>query len=127
MARKRQPISHDEVVRRFAARLRELRRARGMTQAELARAAHVTVTYVGRLENEGPLRELIWWHGWRWPSGVELGELLPAVDPPDPDEVLQAQARRLFDRLMQAGERDVLQLLVPLLARLAGDSPPTSR
>ena len=124
MARKRQPISHDEVVRRFAARLRELRRARGMTQAELARVAHVTVTYVGRLENEGaaPGIDLVARLGVA--LGVELGELLPAVDPPDPDEVLKAQARRLFDRLIQSDEREVLQLLVPLLARLAGDAPP---
>src|SRR4051794_259354 len=39
-------IRHDEIVRQFAERLREQRRARGLTQAELAQRAEVTETYV---------------------------------------------------------------------------------
>src|SRR5262249_15386250 len=42
-ARKRH-IRHAEIVRLFAARLRELRHSRGLTQAELASQAHVTVS-----------------------------------------------------------------------------------
>ena len=42
-----------EIVRLFAARLREVRHSRGMTQADLARRAHVTTSYVGRLESGG--------------------------------------------------------------------------
>ena len=119
MARKRQPITHDEVVRRFAARLREVRRGRGMTQAELARLANVTVTYVGRLENEGAAPGIDLVARLAGALGVDLPELLPTVDPPDPDQVLRAQARRLFDGLLPAADRDTLQLLVPLLARFA--------
>lgn len=43
-------VEQAEVVRLFAARLREVRRSRGMTQAELARKANVTASYVWRLE-----------------------------------------------------------------------------
>src|SRR5581483_8141416 len=47
---KRPQKRQDEIVGRFAARLREVRLARGMTQAELAAVAKVTETYITRLE-----------------------------------------------------------------------------
>jgi len=50
MVRPRKEIDHDEIVRRFGNRLREVRLSMGMTQAELARRADVSVAYVGRLE-----------------------------------------------------------------------------
>jgi transcriptional regulator with XRE-family HTH domain len=117
--RKRQPIQHDVIVGRFAARLKELRRGRGMTQAELARQAHVTTTYVGRLENGGAAPGIDLVARLASALGVELVELLPTADPPNPDEVLRAQARRLFDGLLPNADRDTLQLLVPFLARLS--------
>ena len=120
MARRRQPIQHDPVVRRFAARLRELRRAAGLTQADLARAAHVTVTYVGRLENVGAAPGIDLVARLAQALGVGLTDLLPATDPPDRDAVLRAQARRLFDGLVVSADRETLQLLVPLLGRLSG-------
>lgn len=118
--RKQEPIRHDAIVRRFAARLRELRHARGMTQAELARLAEVTVTYVGRLENEGAAPGIDLVARLAVAMGVELTELLPTVDPPEPVEVLRAQARRLFESVMRSADLETLQLLVPFLARLEG-------
>jgi transcriptional regulator with XRE-family HTH domain len=53
MAKRKTNIRHAEIVQRFAVRLRELRHSRGMTQAELAQLAHVTLSYIGRLENGG--------------------------------------------------------------------------
>src|SRR5437763_1066133 len=47
---KKTPIQHDPVVTRFGQRLRALRTERGMSQAELARQAQVTVNYVSKLE-----------------------------------------------------------------------------
>lgn len=46
--------------------------------------------------------------------------LQPFATPPDRDEVLRAQARRLFDALLPAADRETLQLLVPFLGRLSG-------
>ena len=126
MARKRQPITHEEIVRRFAIRLRELRRGRGLTQAELARQAHVTVTYIGRLENQGAAPGIDLVARLAGALGVGLIELLPTTDPPDPAEVLQTQARRLFDGLMPNADRDTLQLVVLFLARLS-ESPALGR
>jgi transcriptional regulator with XRE-family HTH domain len=50
MARKT-PIRHDPAVESFAGKLREIRRSRGMTQKDLARQAHVTESYLSRLES----------------------------------------------------------------------------
>ena len=53
MPSRKRPIQQAEVVKRFARRLREVRLSRGMTQAALARQAHVTVSYMWRLESGG--------------------------------------------------------------------------
>ncbi|HVK12344.1 MAG TPA: helix-turn-helix transcriptional regulator [Gemmataceae bacterium] len=113
MASRREPIRHDPVVRRFAARLRELRLAAGMTQADLARQAHVTVTYIGQLENVGAAPGIDLAARLATALGVSLGELFPATDLPDPVATLRTQARRLFDGLMAGADRETLQLLVP--------------
>ena len=52
MARSRKKrIQQADVVQHFAARLKELRRNRGYSQATLAQAASVSTSYVTRLEN----------------------------------------------------------------------------
>ncbi|MCE9564028.1 MAG: helix-turn-helix transcriptional regulator [Planctomycetes bacterium] len=124
--RKQQAIEHDEIVRRFASRLRELRHARGMTQAELARQSQVTTTYIGRLENQGAAPGIDLVARLAVALGVELNELLPTIDPPDPVDVLREQAQRLFAGLLPGADRETLQLLVPFLARLA-ESPAAGR
>jgi transcriptional regulator with XRE-family HTH domain len=53
MAKRKTRVRQAEIVGLFASRLRELRHSRGLTQAELARQAHVTVSYIWRLESGG--------------------------------------------------------------------------
>jgi transcriptional regulator with XRE-family HTH domain len=108
----------EEIVGRFAARLRELRSARGMTQADLAKAARVTETYVGRLESgkAAPGIDLV--ARLAKGLGTTVADLLPQDDPPDPEEVLRRQARTLANEVIGTADRETLQLLVPLLARL---------
>lgn len=125
--RKRQSIEHDAIVGRFAARLRELRHARGMTQTALAQAAQVTSTYIGRLENGGAAPGIDLVARLAVALGAELTELLPTTDPPDPVEVLRTQAQRLFDGLLTSADRETLQLLVPFLARLGESAAPSGR
>jgi transcriptional regulator with XRE-family HTH domain len=109
---------HDEIVRRFSARLKELRAARGMTQADLAKAAGVTETYIGKLEagRAAPGIDMVA----RLAKGLSttVADLLPENDPPDPEEVLRRQARTLASEVIGTADRETLQLLVPLLARL---------
>jgi transcriptional regulator with XRE-family HTH domain len=51
--RKVKKIEHEQIVERFAKRLRELRVERGLTQADLADRAEVAVTYISKLEGVG--------------------------------------------------------------------------
>ncbi|AWM39833.1 anaerobic benzoate catabolism transcriptional regulator [Gemmata obscuriglobus] len=113
-------ITHAAIVRRFADRLKERRTALGLTQAEVAERADVTVNYVGRLEAAGAAPGIDLLDRLAQALGTTAAELLPTDPPPDPDEVLRAEARRLFEALVGSADRNTLQLLVPLLARLGG-------
>ena len=118
MAKRKRRIDHAEIVRLFAARLREVRHSRGMTQAELARAAHVTTSYIGRLEAGGAAPGIDLVDRLASALGTTMTDLLPTVASPDTQAALRDQARRLFDSLIQAADREALQMLCPLLARL---------
>jgi transcriptional regulator with XRE-family HTH domain len=119
MAKRGVPIRHAGVVPRFAARLRELRLGRGMTQVDLAGRASVTPNYVGKLENAGAAPGIDLVERLSAALGVAVTDLLPPAGPaPDPQPVLQDQARRLFARVLEDGQ--ALTFLVPLMARLVG-------
>ncbi len=126
MARKKTRIQHAEIVRLFAARLREVRTSRGMTQAQLARQAHVTASYVWRLESGGAAPGIDLLDRLAKALGTTAVELLPATAPPDTLAHLRGQARSLFDHLLQQADRETLQMVCPLLARL-GESPTRNR
>ena len=118
MATRKPKVQQADIVQAFAARLRELRRSRGLTQAELARQAKVTVSYVWKLEagNSAPGLDLM--ERLANALGVGLGEFLPEISPPDSTEVLKAQALRLTTTLLETADRETLLMLNPLLARL---------
>ncbi len=126
MARKKTRIQHAEIVRLFAARLREVRTSRGMTQAELARQAHVTATYIWRLESAGASPGIDLVDRLAKALGTTATDLLPTTAPPDTLAHLRAQARSLFNHLLQNADRETLLMLCPLLARL-GESPTRNR
>lgn len=108
----------DAIVARFASRLREVRLSRGMTQAELAKVTRITETYITRLEagKAAPGIDLVN----RLARGLQvpLAELLPQDDPPDSEAALRRKARALSDEVIGQADRETLQVLVPLLARL---------
>jgi transcriptional regulator with XRE-family HTH domain len=119
MARSRKRrVQQAEVVRHFAARLKELRRNRGYSQATLAEAANISTSYVTRLENGlvAPGIDLV--ARLAVALGVAITDLLPSVPPADPADVLRRQARELFDNLLAGADRELLQMVCPLLARL---------
>ena len=118
MAKKRPRIQHAEIVQNFAAKLRELRYSRGMTQAALARSAEITTSYVGRLESGGaaPGIDLVARLAKALDSNVQ--ELLPAESPKDTEAALKNRADKLFSDLLKNADRETLLMLCPLLARL---------
>ncbi len=128
MAKKKakKEIEHAGIVLRFGARLRELRNSRGMTQAELANQAHVTASYVWRLESGGAAPGIDLVDRLAIALGTSAADLLPVAEPPDGLPVLREQARKLFESLMSEGDRETLLLLNPLMARLL-ESPTRRR
>jgi transcriptional regulator with XRE-family HTH domain len=118
MAKRKIRIEHAEIVRLFAAQLRELRHTRGMTQADLARHANVTTSYIGRLESAGAAPGIDLVDRLARALGTTVQELLPKIVPVDTVAVLREQARRLFDSLLHVADRETLLMLNPLLARL---------
>jgi transcriptional regulator with XRE-family HTH domain len=118
--RRKSRIEQDEVVRLFAARLREVRQSRGMTQAELSRRAHVTASYIWRLESGGAAPGIDLVARLAGALGTTSHDLMPETAPPDTTAVLRDRARGLFAALLAAADRETLLMLNPLLARLAG-------
>ena len=86
---------------RFGQRLRELRLARGMSQAELARQAEVTTNYVSRLEGGGAAPGIDLVARLALALGVPVADLLPTTPALDDLAVTRQQAKKLFDELLR--------------------------
>src|SRR5437016_5255874 len=93
--RRKERIEQDEAVRLFAARLREVRRSRGLTQAELGRRATVTSSYIWRLESGGAAPGIDLVARLAAALGTTSHDLMPVTAPPDTMAVLRDQARQL--------------------------------
>src|SRR4051794_3168359 len=119
MPPKKSQIRHADVVRRFAARLKERRLAAGLTQADLAAAAGLTGTYITRLEAAGAAPGIDTVTQLAEALGTTLHDLVPLATPPDPTTYLRGRGEALLRQLVDKADRDLLQALVPLLARLA--------
>ena len=129
--RKTVPITHPQIVHRFAARLREVRRQRGLTQKELAERADLTETYLSRLESVGAAPGIDLVDRLAAALGTTVHDLLPIADPPDTRTVLRLEAERLVGTVAASADQDALVLLNQLLAMMAeavakrrSDTPP---
>lgn len=123
MAKRKIRIEHAEIVRLFAARLRELRHSRGMTQLQLARQAHVSNAYIGRLEGEEAAPGIDLVARLAAALGCTVHDLLPLTSMPDELTVLRSQVRRQVQTLLHTDDRQTLSLLAQLLARLSETTP----
>ena len=117
MAKKKQ-IKHAAIVDQFAARLRELRNSRGMRQADLAKEAKVTTSYVSRLESGGAAPGIDLVARFADALGTTVEDLVGGDTPSEEESVLRKRAKSLFDDLMKSADREALLMLCPLLARL---------
>ena len=124
-AKRQIPIEHEPNVGVFAARLREVRLSRGLTQADLANRAVVTPTYIAKLEGAtvAPGIDLV--ARLAKALSTSIADLLPEEAVPDSLPLLKEQVSKLSEA-MNAADRDTLLMLVPLLARLL-ESPTRRR
>lgn len=115
---KRAKTKRSEIVGAFSARLRELRRSRGMTQADLATASKATAAYVWRLEagDVSPGLEVL--ARLAQALGTTPADLLPTVEPPDTTSAMREQSRKLFESLLGVADGETFLMLNPLLSRL---------
>lgn len=119
MPRSKKLIDHDPIVARFGHRLRDVRTSRGMTQAQLAEQAEVTLSYITRLENGSSAPGIDLVSRLAAALGTTVGDLLPATTTPDDLRVLRQQAKRLFDDIIQTEDRQTLSFLNQFLSRLS--------
>jgi transcriptional regulator with XRE-family HTH domain len=115
MAKGKRRVQHAEIVDLFASRLREARASAGLTQAELAEQAHVTVSYIWRLESAGAAPSIDLVDRLAKALGLKASEML--VTPPDDLGALRDQAKRLFESVLKSADRNDLVALNPILAR----------
>lgn len=118
MGNKKARIEHEEVVERFAKRLRELRVERGMTQAELAERAEVTATYISKLESAGAAPGIDLVEKLGAALGTTAADLIPTQPAENTNDVARRQAEKLFAALMKAADGQTFALLNPFLALL---------
>jgi transcriptional regulator with XRE-family HTH domain len=122
-ARKKTRIQHAAIVSLFAARLRELRLARGKTQVQLARDCGLSLTYIGRLEKKEAAPGIDTVQKLAAALGCTVHDLLPLAALPDDLAVLREQIRRQVEALLQTEDRQTLALVAQLLARVSETTP----
>ncbi len=118
MAKRQAKTKRSEIVGAFSARLRELRRSRGMTQADLASASRATAAYVWRLEAGDVSSGLDVLGRLAKALGTTASDLLATAEPPDATAVMRDQSKRLFEPLMDVADGETFLMLNPLLSRL---------
>src|SRR5262249_28278769 len=119
MPSKKRRIEHVEIVKLFAARLRDRRLSAGLTQTALARKANVTLTYVGRLDAAGAAPGIDTVS--RLASALEttVHDLVPLPMPPETLGAVKDQARTSLEKVLQKAAPDVVQAVSLVLSQFA--------
>lgn len=118
MGKRKAKIEQAAIVRQFAARLRETRQAAGLTQAELARNAHVALSHLSKLESGDAAPGLDLLDRLARALATTVTKLLPPPDDATAVAELKERTRLLFDGVMERADADTLAVLHMLLARL---------
>lgn len=123
----------------FGARLRALRRARGITQAELAAALHVSAAYLSALEHghrgqpsAGLVHQVNEFFGLIWDDAEEMGRLARLSQPRVVLDTagLSAEATALANRLAREIRRlppEAVAAIGAVLDRLPAEPAPARR
>lgn len=115
--RKRVKVRREPVIATFGLHLKQLRLERGLSQQEFAARAGAHVTYISRLERGEAAPGLDLLDHLARALEVPLAQLLPSTKT-DSLPLLQAQARRRLESILQRADSGTLGLLNPWLALL---------
>ncbi len=126
MPTRKRRIKHAAIVDAFAERLRSIRAAREMTQRDLAHRAHVTITYVSRLEAGGAAPGIDLLERLAQALQVHVTDLLPPAALPGTSEAHRQEVKALCDSVLARAGRETLSMVGVLLNRLS-ESPAVSR
>lgn len=118
-------VKQAAIVEAFAARLKDLRTSRGMTQKNLADKAGVTLTYISKLEAGGAAPGLDLMERLARALDLDLTELLPKVISSE-SESRRRNVLKRFEALVANSGDETLGMLGVLIATLA-DSPGSRR
>jgi transcriptional regulator with XRE-family HTH domain len=119
MPRKKRRIEHAEIVQLFASRLKDRRQAAGLTQTGLARKAHLTLTYVGRLEAARAAPGIDTVARLADALSTTIHKLLPLTTAPETAATTQLRARTHLDNLLQNADPDVVKAVALVLGQLS--------
>jgi transcriptional regulator with XRE-family HTH domain len=99
-------------------RLRVLRKAAGLTQAELAAATGVTQSAISQIENDVLAMDVAWMRAFARELGCQTADLLDEADNPDR---LTDEERQLIHSFRQAGheQREMISRVAEPLAPYA--------
>ena len=99
---RRGPQGRSEITRRIGARVREVREAQGITQAELARRAHTSRSVVHGVEEGSRTPTLLSLHGMARALGVPLARFFSKDEGPTTSPAIVPAFARLMTKLRDA-------------------------
>lgn len=111
-------IEHGAPVKLFASRLRESRMSAGLSQADLAKRAGSTASYLGRLERAEREPGIDLALRLARALGVSLADLLP-LSKSGRIPLLKEQAKEHFEQILATDDEPALAILNTWLALLA--------
>lgn len=112
--RKSEPIARSGFIREFGSRVRQARVQAGLKQAELARAAKLSIAYMARVELGQTECGIELASRIASALGIGVRDLFPP-EKPDKPRVSSELARRRLESILNSGDQQALALLVPIM------------
>lgn len=126
MPSRKRGVRQAGVERVFAQRLKGARLARGMSQRDLADRAHVTFSYISRLEAGGTAPGIDLLERLAQALQIDVIDLLPPHSSVLTADEHRDRIRNLFDAVLQRSGPETLSMIEVFLSRI-GESPALSR
>lgn len=122
MGKRKKIVEHAEVVRQFGARLREVRLARSITQADLAEKAQVALSHLSKLEKGEAAPGLDLLGRLAVALDTTITDLLPRPASSDDSGDQKERVRIAFEAVLSRAGDETLEMVRVFLSRLAESS-----